>query len=125
MELPFLLRGAAVEELNQFLSYFKIVVYDYNSKGRALFFNGPDALYKLNLLHHNWHFYVISSLTSAVDIIVSSVMFYMTMRIGIDVRDDAVVVEKRHHALSYVKRSYVMTEIDISKAKQDMTTTRL
>lgn len=60
--------GAGFEELQQFqrhLKDFKITVYAYGSKGREVLFEGPNASHKINLLHHNNHFNVITSLTSA------------------------------------------------------------
>src|SRR3978361_122774 len=60
--------GAGIEELQQFQQYlsdFQIIVYNYGSKGRDILYRGPESLKRLNLLHHKGHFNVINSLTSA------------------------------------------------------------
>lgn len=60
--------GAGFEEIQQFqrhLKNFKISVFRYGTKGRELLFEGPDAVHKINLLHHNSHYNVITSLPSA------------------------------------------------------------
>lgn len=60
--------GCGIEELRQFQRYleeYKITVYKYGAKGREVLFEGPDALKKINLLYHQGHFNVITSLTSA------------------------------------------------------------
>ncbi|WP_221936040.1 hypothetical protein, partial [Klebsiella pneumoniae] len=61
--------GAGIPELRQFqahLNKYKITVYNFNSKGREVYFNGenPNALYKLDLLFHEGHFNLITSLTA-------------------------------------------------------------
>lgn len=62
--------GAGIQELEKLqahLKKYKITVYNYNSKGREVYFNGEntEALYKINLLFHNRHYNVIKSLTAA------------------------------------------------------------
>lgn len=62
--------GAGIPELGKFqdhLKKYKITVYNYNSKGRDVYFSGgnPEASLKINLLFHEGHFNVITSLTSA------------------------------------------------------------
>ncbi|KAK5638665.1 hypothetical protein RI129_012960 [Pyrocoelia pectoralis] len=62
--------GAGIPELKKFQSYFgnsfKIVVYNYGSKGRELMFEGDsEAELKINLLYYQNHYNVITSLTSA------------------------------------------------------------
>src|SRR3978361_1595636 len=60
--------GAGIEELQQFqrhLDDFQIIVYNYGTKGRDRMYQGPESAKRLNLIHHNGHFNVITSLTSA------------------------------------------------------------
>jgi len=61
--------GCGILELELFQNYltsYKIVVYKYGNKGRDLIFEGDnDSSVKLNLLFHDNHFNVITSLTSA------------------------------------------------------------
>lgn len=61
--------GAGIPELKKFQNHlkdkFKITVYDYVTRGRSLIFEGSDAPLKINLLHHNNHYNVITSLTAA------------------------------------------------------------
>ena len=60
--------GGGIPELQKFQQYlqdFKIVVYRYGSKGREVIFEGSnESKQKLNLLHHETHFNVITSLTA-------------------------------------------------------------
>ncbi|XP_050512049.1 uncharacterized protein LOC126888071 [Diabrotica virgifera virgifera] len=60
--------GAGIPELQQFqghLTDYKIVVYSYGSKGRDVMFCGNTNGPALNLLYHEGHFNVITSLTAA------------------------------------------------------------
>lgn len=60
--------GAGVDELRQFQNHlkdFKITVYKYRNKGRDILFEGPDVPRKINLIYHNNHYNVITSLTAA------------------------------------------------------------
>ena len=60
--------GAGIPELDKFqnhLKKYKITVYNYNTKGREVYFEGPNAQYKINLLYHDGHYNVITSLTAA------------------------------------------------------------
>ena len=61
--------GAGIPELQQFQDYlkdYKIVVYSYGTKGRDVIFEGDnDCNRRLNLLHHDKHYNVITSLTAA------------------------------------------------------------
>lgn len=61
--------GCGILELKQFqqyLSEFKIVVYNYASRGRDVYFKGDVASNKiLNLLFYKKHYNVINSLTAA------------------------------------------------------------
>jgi hypothetical protein len=62
--------GAGIQELQKFQDHLKkynIVVYNYNNKGRDVYFDGtnPNAVLKINLLFCNGHYNVITSLTSA------------------------------------------------------------
>lgn len=62
--------GAGIEQLQQFqrhLTGFNIIVFAYGSKGRDLIFNGEnsEAKHNLYLLHKDYHYNVITSLTSA------------------------------------------------------------
>lgn len=62
--------GAGIRELEQFqahLKKYKITVYNYDSKGREIYFSGDntDAKFKINLYYHEGHFNVITSLTAA------------------------------------------------------------
>lgn len=61
--------GAGIPEIQRLqkehLSSYKIVVYEYGSKGREVIFEGPDAPKTLNLLYHKGHYNMISSLTAA------------------------------------------------------------
>ncbi|KAG5869866.1 hypothetical protein JTB14_031598 [Gonioctena quinquepunctata] len=66
LEIP--IEGAGIPELREmqrFLTEYKITVYKYGCRGREPLFQGPDAEKKINLLHHNNHFNVITSLTAA------------------------------------------------------------
>lgn len=62
--------GAGIPELERFQAHLKkynIVVYNYNSKGRDVYYSGDnkEAQFNLNLLFHEGHFNVITSLTAA------------------------------------------------------------
>ncbi|KAG5864129.1 hypothetical protein JTB14_017786 [Gonioctena quinquepunctata] len=59
--------GAGIPELQQFQKHlnYKIIVYDYGSKGRNVIFEGNGVGPSLNLLHHERHYNVITSLTAA------------------------------------------------------------
>lgn len=61
--------GAVIPEIIKIQDYikdkFKITVYDYLSRGRSVIFEGPCAPLKINLLFHNEHYNVITSVTSA------------------------------------------------------------
>lgn len=60
--------GCSVRELEIFqahLSKYKITVYKHGSKGRDLLYQGPNAINNINLLYHDGHFNVITSLTAA------------------------------------------------------------
>lgn len=62
--------GAGIPELEKFqdhLRKYKITVYNYGTKGREVYFEGdnPDANLKINLLYHEGHYNVITSLTGA------------------------------------------------------------
>lgn len=60
--------GTGIEEIGQFQNYlkdFKITIYKYGAKGREVLYEGLDAPNKINLLHHNNHFNVITNLTAA------------------------------------------------------------
>ncbi|XP_031342995.1 uncharacterized protein LOC116170631, partial [Photinus pyralis] len=62
--------GGGIPELNKFQSYFgnnfKIVVYNFGTKGREVIFEGnSDAKLTINLLYFENHYNVITSLTSA------------------------------------------------------------
>lgn len=62
--------GAGILELEKFQTHlrkYQITVYNFNSRGRDVFFSGenPDARLKINLLFHEGHYNVITSLTSA------------------------------------------------------------
>lgn len=63
--------GCGVDELEAFqkcMSKYKITVYMFGSfKGRNVFFDGQNetALYRLNLLYHERHYNVITSITAA------------------------------------------------------------
>ncbi|XP_054287287.1 uncharacterized protein LOC129003084 [Macrosteles quadrilineatus] len=62
--------GAGILELQKFqdhLKKYKITVYHYDRRGRDVYFEGnnPDASLKINLLFHNGHYNVITSLTAA------------------------------------------------------------
>lgn len=60
--------GAGIPEIIKFQEYlknYKISVYDYSGMGKSLLFEGPDAPLKINLLYHEGHFNLITSLTSA------------------------------------------------------------
>ncbi|KAG5866292.1 hypothetical protein JTB14_023255 [Gonioctena quinquepunctata] len=59
--------GAGIPELQQFQKHlnYKIIVYDYGSKGRNVIFEGDGVGPSLNLLHHERHYNVITSLTAA------------------------------------------------------------
>lgn len=62
--------GAGITELEKLqahLKKYKITVYNYNTRGREIYFSGdnPEAQLKINLLFHEGHFNVITSLTSA------------------------------------------------------------
>ena len=64
------LEGAGIRELEKLqahLTKYKITVYNYNSRGREIYFCGdnPDAKMRINLLFNNGHFNVITNLTSA------------------------------------------------------------
>ncbi|KAJ8913770.1 hypothetical protein NQ315_002676 [Exocentrus adspersus] len=61
--------GCGIPELQQFqrhLTCFKIVVYKYGTKGRDVIFKGTEEeAPSLNLLYHEGHYNVVTSLTSA------------------------------------------------------------
>ncbi|KAJ8934252.1 hypothetical protein NQ318_008695 [Aromia moschata] len=60
--------GAGIPELQQFqryLSEYKIVVYQYGNKGRDVIFQGGTKGPTINLLYHESHYNVITSLTAA------------------------------------------------------------
>ncbi|KAJ8915407.1 hypothetical protein NQ315_008296 [Exocentrus adspersus] len=62
--------GCGIPELQQFqrhLTGFKIVVYKYGTKGRDVIFKGTEEeeAPSLNLLYHEGHYNVVTSLTSA------------------------------------------------------------
>ncbi|KAJ8909768.1 hypothetical protein NQ315_007965 [Exocentrus adspersus] len=60
--------GCEIPELQQFQQYlndFKIVVYAYGNKGRDVIFKGSEEAPSLNLLYHEGHYNVITSLTAA------------------------------------------------------------
>lgn len=62
--------GAGIPELQKFQDHLKkynVIVYNYDSKGRDVYFDGmnTDAILKINLLFCNGHYNVITSLTSA------------------------------------------------------------
>jgi G:T-mismatch repair DNA endonuclease (very short patch repair protein) len=60
--------GAGLPELQKFQRYlkeYKIVVYKYGSKGRDVIFEGTESNKKLNLIHHEGHYNVVTSLTAA------------------------------------------------------------
>lgn len=60
--------GAGIPELQKFqqhLTNYKVVVYRYKGKGRDVIFSGPGEGKKLNLLFHDGHYNVITSLTAA------------------------------------------------------------
>ena len=57
-----------IPELDQFQNHwrkYKITVYNYNTKGRDVYYEGPNSQYKINLLFHDGHYNEITSLTSA------------------------------------------------------------
>ncbi|XP_054272648.1 uncharacterized protein LOC128992928 [Macrosteles quadrilineatus] len=62
--------GAGIPELEKFQGFlrdYKIVVYNYDRKGRDIYFEGnvENPKLKINLLFHNGHYNVINSLTAA------------------------------------------------------------
>lgn len=61
--------GCGIPELREFQKHlfdYKITVYKYDTKGREVIFEGDvESNKKINLLYHNNHFNVISSLTAA------------------------------------------------------------
>ncbi|XP_031348773.1 uncharacterized protein LOC116174886 [Photinus pyralis] len=60
--------GCSIEELRGFQQYlvdYKITVYQHNTKGREVVFEGPEMNKKINLLYDDNHFNVITSLTAA------------------------------------------------------------
>ncbi|KAJ8962384.1 hypothetical protein NQ318_018368 [Aromia moschata] len=60
--------GAGIPELQQFqqhLHQYKIVVYGYGGKGREVIFSGSRKGPKLNLIYHEGHYNAITSLTAA------------------------------------------------------------
>ncbi|XP_018578028.1 uncharacterized protein LOC108916298 [Anoplophora glabripennis] len=60
--------GAGIPELQalqKHLSGYKIVVYSYGNKGREVIFANNDEGLALNLIHHEGHYNVITSLTAA------------------------------------------------------------
>lgn len=62
--------GAGILELEKFqdlLQDYKITVYNYNTKGREVYFSGnvETSKFTINLIFHNGHFNVITSLTAA------------------------------------------------------------
>lgn len=61
-------QGAGFSELQKFQSFmtnFKITVYEQGSKGRNVYFEGPNAKHTINLLFHNNHYNVITKLHAA------------------------------------------------------------
>ncbi|XP_018571114.1 uncharacterized protein LOC108910853 [Anoplophora glabripennis] len=60
--------GCGIPELQQFQQYLKdycIVVYQYGTKGHDVIFKGVAKDLKLNLIYHKDHYNVITSLTAA------------------------------------------------------------
>ncbi|XP_031338143.1 uncharacterized protein LOC116167047 [Photinus pyralis] len=60
--------GAGIPELQRFqnhLSGYKLTVYLYGRKGRDVMFEGDSAGKHLNLMYHEGHYNVITSLTAA------------------------------------------------------------
>lgn len=60
--------GCGIPELQQFQRYlkdYKIVVYQYGTKGRDVIFEGSGDGKRLNLLYHDGHYNVVISLTAA------------------------------------------------------------
>ncbi|XP_057663121.1 uncharacterized protein LOC130898093 [Diorhabda carinulata] len=60
--------GCGIPELQKFQQYlknYKIIVYNYGSKGRDIIFEGTDKGSSLHLLYHEGHYNVITSLTAA------------------------------------------------------------
>ncbi|XP_054257051.1 uncharacterized protein LOC128982036 [Macrosteles quadrilineatus] len=62
--------GAGIPELEKFQGFlrdYKIVVYNYDRKGRDVYFEGnvENPKFKINLLFHNGHYNVINCLTAA------------------------------------------------------------
>uniref|UniRef100_A0A1Y1L1R3 DNA-directed DNA polymerase n=1 Tax=Photinus pyralis TaxID=7054 RepID=A0A1Y1L1R3_PHOPY len=60
--------GAGVSELQQFQEYlqpYKLTVYLYGSKGRDVMFEGDGTGKRLNLIYHDGHYNVVTSLTAA------------------------------------------------------------
>lgn len=60
--------GATMEHVRKFQNFlkdYKITVYEYGSKGRTVLYEGPDAPLKINLLHYDNHFNVITNLKAA------------------------------------------------------------
>ncbi|XP_023017938.1 uncharacterized protein [Leptinotarsa decemlineata] len=61
--------GCGISELEKFQAYlenYRIVVYNYGTKGRDIIFDGSNhSTKKLNLLYHKRHYSVIKSLTAA------------------------------------------------------------
>ncbi|KAJ8965523.1 hypothetical protein NQ317_019537, partial [Molorchus minor] len=61
-------KGCGIPELQKFQEHFNnynIVVYNYGTKGRDTIFKGPVEGPSLNLIYHEGHFNVITSLTAA------------------------------------------------------------
>ncbi|XP_054259393.1 uncharacterized protein LOC128984131 [Macrosteles quadrilineatus] len=62
--------GAGIPELEKFQRFlrdYKIVVYNYDRKGRDVYFEGnvENPKFQINLLFHNGHYNVINCLTAA------------------------------------------------------------
>ncbi|KAG5864600.1 hypothetical protein JTB14_000170 [Gonioctena quinquepunctata] len=57
--------GAGIPELQQFQKHMNYKIIEYGSKGRNVIFEGDGVGPSLNLLHHERHYNVITSLTAA------------------------------------------------------------
>ncbi|KAK5643501.1 hypothetical protein RI129_007346 [Pyrocoelia pectoralis] len=54
-----------MQQFQEFLQGYKLTVYLYGNKGRDVIFEGEDAGKHINLLYHDDHYNVITSLTAA------------------------------------------------------------